>query len=47
MQSQFLLHKLKLLTAKTCPNFERIDQFLSDSKPKKKKKKIFGQKDRL
>ena len=30
MQSQFLVYKLRLFTAKTYPNFMRIDHFLRD-----------------
>ena len=34
MRSQFLVHKLKMLTAKTYPNFVRTDQFVRDLYPK-------------
>ena len=30
IQSQFFLYKLKLLAAKTYPNFVRVDEFLCD-----------------
>ena len=43
MRSQFLMYKLKLLTAKTFPNFVGIDQFLRDLL----RKQIYKQKDKF
>ena len=34
MRPQFSVHRLMLFTAKTYPNFVRIDQFLRDLQPK-------------
>ena len=34
IRSQFLVHKLRLLTSKTYPNIARIDQFVRDLYPR-------------